>query len=88
MAQAEFIERLEKYIENNESQGHLDKSCFSPTFYRKRIQALKEAEDSKEANVFHIGCNGYRSYFYFKSKNAKLYLIELYLDDINDYSCI
>lgn len=88
MTEAEFTERIEKYIENNKSQGQLDDSCFSPQFSRKRHQAYHSAIDAKEAKVCYFGTNGYRSYYYFKSKNAKLYLIELYLDDINDYSCI
>lgn len=88
MTEAEFIEQLEKYIENNESQGQLDDSCFSPQFYRKRNQAYKLALNATEPKAFHFATNGYRSYFYFRSKDAKLYLIELYLNDINDYSYI
>jgi hypothetical protein len=88
MTEAEFIERLEEYIKNNKSQGQLDDSCFSPQFYKKRNQAYHLALDATEAKVFYFGTNSYRSYYYFKSKELKLYLIELYLDDINDYSCI
>jgi hypothetical protein len=88
MAELDFIERIEEYIESNKSQGQLNDSCFSPQFYKKRNHAYNLALGATEASVFYFGTNGYRSYYYFKSKNAKLYLLELYLNDINDYSCI
>lgn len=88
MTEAEFIEKIENYIENNESRGHLDDSCFSPSFYKKRKTAYNEAKKFKEAKAFYFGNTGYRSYFYFKSKIGKMYLIEIYLNEIDDYSYI
>lgn len=88
MTEAELIEQIDKYIEDNQSQGQLDDSCFSPQFYKKKNNAYKLALKAKEPTLIHFATNGYRSYFYFKSKDTKLYLIESYLNDINDYSYI
>jgi hypothetical protein len=78
-------EEIENYIKLNEPHGYLLHQCLSPSFYQAEKAALKNAIEAKEPNLFFFANNGYRSYFYFKSHDKEVYLIEFFLGEIYDY---
>ena len=77
---------LENFITSHESQGYLSQQCFSPSVYQAEKKALQMAKDSETPKLLFFANNGYRSYFYFKSNNKNVYLIEFFLGEIYDYS--
>lgn len=76
---------LENYIETKEPQGFLENQCFSPSFYQSKKNAYETTKLSLKPKLCFFASNGYRSYFYYKSSNANLYLIEFFLGEIYDY---
>jgi hypothetical protein len=75
---------LESYINLNKSKNAID-MCFSPKYYKKEREAYEKIFREDIQQLIYFAYSHYRSYFYYKSKNNKVYMFEINLGEIEDY---
>ena len=81
----DYINALEKFIECNKPKEEI---CISPKDYEDREEALKLIKKDKENSLYLFGGSGYRSNYYYKGCDNKIYMIETYFDEFDSYSVL
>ena len=78
-----LLNEIENFIKNNIPK---DEICISPKDRFKQNEAYTLIKNDNINTLYLFGDSGYRSYYYYKSCNNQIYLIETYLDKIDAYS--
>lgn len=78
-----LVNEIESFLKNNNPK---DEICISPKDNFSQNEAYTLIKDDKTSTLYLFGSSGYRTYYYYKSCNNQIYLIETYLDKIDSYS--
>ena len=77
-----LLNEIQNFIKNNNPKEGI---CISPKDHFTQIEALTLIKNDKINTMYLFSGSGYRSYYYYKSCNNQIYLIETYLDKIDAY---
>ncbi len=79
----ENINVFENFIVNN---NPADEICISPKDRYSKDEAYKNIKTDAQNTLYIFGSSGFRSYYFYKSTNNIIYLVETYMDKIDSYS--
>ncbi len=77
------ISIIENFILSNSPK---DEICISPKDRKFQIDAYNLINKDTNNTLYLFGSSGYRTYYYYKSNNNQIYLLEVYLDKLDAYS--
>jgi len=78
---------IEEFIKNNKPKDSLG-TCFSPKHIIPQRKAKDKIFKSLEQNFIIFALEGYSNYGYYRANDGHIYMIELYLGNLDSYLLI
>ena len=75
---------IEEFIKNNKPIESFN-NCFSPKHILPKRKAWGKISNSPEQNLAFFALEGYSNYGYYRSKDRHIYMIKLYLGELDSY---
>jgi hypothetical protein len=78
---------IEEFIKNNKPIESFN-NCFSPKHIPPKRKAWEKISNSIEQNLAIFALEGYSNYGYYRAKDRHIYMIKLYLGELDSYLLI
>ena len=78
---------IEEFIKNNKPIESFN-NCFSPKHIPPKRKAWAKISNSIEQNLAIFALEGYSNYGYYRAKDGHIYMIKLYLGELDSYLLI